>query len=157
MITVTGGKWTTYRKMAEDTVDVAMQVGALEEHSCVTGKLRLHGWSQVEYGRDDWQVYGSDARALRELIQADPARAARVHPDVSYTEAEVIWAARNEMARTVEDVLARRSRALLLDARASIAAAPRVAAILPRELGRDAQWAGAQVEAYTTLARGYLL
>ena len=157
LITVTGGKWTTYRKMAEDTVEVAAQLGGLEEHACVTAGLRLHGWSQAEYGRDDWQVYGSDARALRALIQGDAALAQRIHPALRYTDAEVVWAARHEMARTVEDVLARRSRALLLDARASIDAAPRVAALLQRELGRDDDWARAQVQAYTQLAHGYLL
>jgi glycerol-3-phosphate dehydrogenase len=80
-----------------------------------------------------------------------------LHPDLPYLAGEVVWAARNELARTVEDVLSRRTRALLLDARASIAAAPRVAELMAAELGHDASWSEAQVRAYRTLAEQYLL
>ena len=103
-----------------------------------------------------WDVYGADAPELRRLAKDEPALVERLHPRLPYRAAHVVWAARREMARTVEDVLARRTRALLLDARASVQASPRVAELLARELGRDAAWRDSQVEAYAELARGYL-
>jgi len=161
LVTIVGGKWTTYRKMAEDTVDHAFAVGGLEERPCVTEDLALHG----AMDRDDpalpesgpMRVYGSRAAEVQPLLDADPADAAPLHPSLPYARGHVRWAARHELARTVEDALARRTRALLLDARASIEAAPRAAEILASELGRDAAWVAEQVAEYEALARGYLL
>jgi glycerol-3-phosphate dehydrogenase len=101
-------------------------------------------------------VYGTDAGAVRELARVNPAWAELLHPALPYRAAEVVWAVRREWARTVEDVLARRTRALLLDARASMAIAQRVAVLMATELGRDAAWQEAQIAAYTELAGGYL-
>jgi glycerol-3-phosphate dehydrogenase len=160
LVTIVGGKWTTYRKMAQDTVDDAVVVGGLPERPCVTEHLPLHGC----LGGDDpalpaaghMQMYGSDAAAVEAFLDEDPARRGLLHPRLPYHSGQITWAARYEMARTLEDALARRTRALLLDARASIAAAPRAAALLADELGRDRAWADAQVKEYTALARGYL-
>ena len=124
LVTITGGKWTTYRKMAEDTIDQAMMVAGLNEHACVTGKLRIHSWLKNVDRHDPLHVYGSDALYLKKLMRAAPDLARPLHPALPYTGAEVVWAVREEMARTVEDVLARRTRALLLDARASVEMAP---------------------------------
>ncbi|EYB69497.1 FAD dependent oxidoreductase [Deinococcus phoenicis] len=152
LITLTGGKWTTYRRMGEDTVTRAERLTDLPERLTITPGLHLHGWS--EEGREDhWKVYGTDA----ERIQALPGADIRLHPELPYTEAELRWGIRFEEARTVEDLLARRTRALLLNARASSEIAPRVAAILAEELGRDAAWAQAQAQTYRELAQGYLL
>jgi glycerol-3-phosphate dehydrogenase len=126
MVTVCGGKWTTYRNMAEDCVNHAAAVGHLPERQCITEHLAIHG---------------SDTPALQELELSE----------------QVIWAVREEMARTVEDVLARRTRALFLNARAAIAMAPRVAELMAHELGQDAAWEAAQVQAFGETARGYLL
>ena len=152
LITVTGGKWTTYRKMGEDCVDQAIKLAGLAKHPTRTPDLRLHGWSDRVNGSFQ-DVYGSDRAAIHAL----PGSGQALDAKLPLTEAEVRWAARCELARTVEDVLSRRSRALLLDARASIAAAPRVAAILAEELGHDAAWTQAQINRYEQLARGYLL
>jgi glycerol-3-phosphate dehydrogenase len=89
-------------------------------------------------------------------MRADPALAARLHAALPYTGAEVVWAAREELARTVEDVLARRTRALFLDARAAVAMAPAVAALMAPILGRDASWQREQVRTFTELAQQYL-
>ncbi|MEW6422117.1 MAG: glycerol-3-phosphate dehydrogenase/oxidase [Deinococcota bacterium] len=152
LITLTGGKWTTYRRMGEDTVNRAEQVGGLPGRLTVTPGLHLHGWS--EEPRDDhWKVYGSDAERIRALPGADRP----LHPELPYTEAELRWGIRFESARTVEDLLARRTRALLLNARASIEAAPRAAAILAEELGQDQAWAEEQVQRYGEVAQGYVL
>lgn len=152
LVTLTGGKWTTYRRMGEDTVNRAEQVGGLSGRLTVTPGLHLHGWSE-EPRPDPLRVYGSDAERIRALPGADRL----LHPELPYTEAELRWGVRFESARTVEDLLARRTRALLLHARASIEAAPRAAAILAEELGRDQAWAEEQVRRYEEVARGYVL
>ena len=100
--------------------------------------------------------YGSDAKAIEALVSEDASLGEMIHERLPYRGAEILWSARCEMACCVEDVLARRTRALLLDARASIEAAPRVAAILASELGLDAAWEASEVAAYTELAEGYL-
>lgn len=152
LITLTGGKWTTYRRMGEDTVNRAEKLAGLPERLSITPGLHLHGWSE-EDRPDHWKVYGSDA----ERIQALPGADTSIHPELPYTEAELRWGVRMESARTVEDLLARRTRALLLNAQASIEAAPRVAAVLAEELGKDTAWRDAQVEDYRQLAEGYIL
>jgi glycerol-3-phosphate dehydrogenase len=157
LVTVAGGKWTTYRKMAEDAVDLAATVGQLEERPCPTRQLRIHGYHGDAEQFGALAVYGSDAPALQDLLRRDPAHREPLHPGLPGVAGEVIWAAEQEMARSVEDFLARRTRALLLDARASQEAAPRVAELLAAALGRDAEWQRAQVAAYRDLAAGYLM
>lgn len=155
LVTITGGKWTTYRRMAEDTVDRAVQVGGLDARPCMTRELKLHA---SVGGEADGRLrgYGSDARGVRSIEQTDAALAEPLHGALPVTGAQIAWAARAEMAQTVEDALARRTRCLFLDARAAIEMAPAAAAILARELGRDAAWETAQVQAFTELAAGYL-
>ena len=152
LITLTGGKWTTYRKMGEDAADKAAEVAGLPPRLTITPGLHLHGWTDAPEA-EPLGVYGADAPKVRALEGAN----VRLHPDLPYSEAEVRWAARFEQARSVEDVLSRRTRALLLSAQASAQAAPRVAAILAQELGQNAAWQTAQVAQYTSLARGYQL
>jgi len=157
LVTITGGKWTTYRKMAQDTVDKTAMVGGLATQKCKTEDMPIHGWlSNVDYA-DPLYYYGSDADTMRDLVQEHPELGEKIHENLPYTVIEVIWSARYEMARTVEDILARRQRALFLDARAAIEMAPAVAEILAAELGRDENWQKTQIEAFTKLARGYYL
>jgi glycerol-3-phosphate dehydrogenase len=141
MVTICGGKWTTYRRMAEDCVNQAATLARLPERPCVTADLRIHG---------------SDADAIRQLMEQDQTLAEPLHPALSYTAAAAVWAARHEMARTVEDVLARRTRALFLNARATIAMAPRVAQLLARELNFGEDWQTRQVRLFTETAQNYL-
>jgi glycerol-3-phosphate dehydrogenase len=156
LVTITGGKWTTYRQMAEDTVDRVIEVGGLPPAGCVTRNLRLHGYDEHPQP-EPFGVYGSDAAALTEVLAERPGWDEPLHPNLPYRVGEVAWAARHELARTVEDVLARRTRALLLDARASQEMAPKVAEVLAAELGFDKAWRQSQVEEYRELANGYLL
>ncbi|BCO08114.1 glycerol-3-phosphate dehydrogenase [Desulfolithobacter dissulfuricans] len=157
LVTITGGKWTTYRKMAQDTVDKAAMVGGLESRKCLTENMPIHGWlSNVDY-HDPLYYYGSDADYMRDIVSEHPELGRKLHARLPYTAIEVTWSARYEMARTVEDILARRQRALFLDARAAIDMAPEVARILAMELERDANWQKEQVETFTDLARGYYL
>lgn len=160
LVSVLGGKWTTYRRMAQDTVDAAALVGGLPVRSCATEELHLHGWVPREELGSGWEdplhPYGAERERVAALIASDPAWGRPLHPRLPYLMGQVAWAVREEMVRTLEDVLARRTRSLLLDARASVEAAPRVAQVLARELGRDEAWAKDQVENYTRLAAGYL-
>jgi len=156
LITITGGKWTTYRHMAEQTVDKAAEVADLPTRACVTETLRLHGWKEEPDG-EPFTVYGSDVAELKRLLGSQRGWYKRLHPNLPYRVGEVVWAARYELARTLEDVLARRTRALLLDAGASRAVAPKVAELLAAELGFGDTWQRDQVQKYHELARGYLL
>jgi glycerol-3-phosphate dehydrogenase len=155
LVTITGGKWTTYRKMAEETVDKVIEVGGLEAVECKTKELRIHGCCAPD-DDEHLAVYGTDASVIRAMIEEEPVLAQRLVDWLPYTEAEVLWAVRREMARTVEDVLARRLRVLFLDARAALAAAHRVAALMAEELGYDEEWKRKQLIDFNRLASGYL-
>jgi len=157
LVTIAGGKWTTYRKMAEDTIDQAILVAGLEQRDCPTENMRIHGWLKNVDRSDPLFVYGSDAVHIRDLMNENSELKERLHPDFPYVKAQVVWAVRNEMARTVEDVLARRTRLLLLDAQASKEAAPEVARLIAAELDKSRKWQNRQVESYCTLADGYLV
>ncbi len=155
LITVAGGKWTTYRRMAEDTLDFAAKRGMLPQKSCLTKTIPLRGATSSASRSGHLARYGTDADAVLALMGAEPELAAVLDEALPFTLAEVVYAVREEMARTVEDVLSRRTRALLLDAKAAQRAAPVVAEIMARELGRPATWAREQVEAFGHLARLY--
>lgn len=155
LVSITGGKWTTYREMAEQAVDLAARVAQLPDRPGRTADLLLHG-ATPDPAPAPLRAYGSDAAAILALAQTRPEWAARLHPRLPYIGAEVEWAARHEMARSVQDVLARRTRALLLDARASIEAAPNVAALLAGALGRDTAWQAREVAAFAGFAQAYL-
>jgi glycerol-3-phosphate dehydrogenase len=156
LITITGGKWTTYRKMAQDTIDKAISLGQLQPAKCVTENVMIHGaGGQAETG--GFGFYGADAKKIRQTMKEDSSLAQVLHPDSTMVKAEVIWMIRQEMARTVEDVLARRSRILFLNAAAAEKLAPVVAEILAAELNRDEVWKIAQVEEFKALVQQYLL
>jgi glycerol-3-phosphate dehydrogenase len=162
LLTIVGGKWTTYRHMAEDAVDQAVTLGRLEEAPCITRTLRIHGY---EPRRDDsaglarlddpLDVYGSDASLIREVAGADAELAKPLDAAMPFIGAQIVWAARNEMARTLDDVLSRRTRALLLNASAAARMAPAAARLLARELGRDEGWIEGQVATFRELAAQY--
>lgn len=152
LLTIAGGKWTTYRRMAEDAVDHAIVLGHLEERPCATRELRIHGFAAGMRENDTLAIYGSDAPAIEALIREEPTLAAPLHEALPITGAQIVWAARHEMARTVEDVLARRTRALFLNAAAALAMAPAVARLLAQELGRDAAWQQTQLAGFREVA-----
>jgi len=155
LLTITGGKWTTYRNMAEDCVNRAAALGHLPYRRCITATLPIHGHSSPRSEVDPLAVYGSDAVAIRELQESNARYAQQLHPDYAFTAAEVVWAVRHEMARTVEDVLSRRIRILLLNAKAAATMARPAAALMAQELGRDAAWQEEQVDQFERLSRGY--
>jgi len=157
LLTIAGGKWTTYRRMAQDAVDHAITLGHLDDKPCVTQDLRLHGYAENRENGDPLAVYGSDTQAIRRLANEFPDLARPLDPELPPIAAQVVWAVREEMARSIEDVLARRTRALFLRARAALRMAPTVAAIMARELNRDPAWITHQLENFRNLAAQYTL
>jgi len=160
LVTITGGKWTTYRHMGEDCINHAEQVVGVEHRASLTAQLPLHGNSQdaaIFKAPEHLAVYGTDRPEIEKRASQNPELAEALDPALPYLVAEADWAIENEMARTVEDILSRRTRALLLDARAASQAAPKVAELLANRLGRDKSWVQAQVEEFQTLAKNYML
>ena len=157
LITIAGGKWTTYRRMAQDTVNQAAILAQLDHSPCVTRELRIHGYHKNARKFGDLAVYGADAPKLQDLFRENKKYKEQLHPNLNIHAGEVVWAARQEMARTVEDFLARRTRALLLDAKASMEIAPKVADLMSAELGKKRAWKKEQVKQYQELAQGYLV
>lgn len=156
LLTIAGGKWTTYRQMAKITVNHALTLAGLDPRPCATEHLNIHGYHKSPEKFGELALYGSDAPAIQDLMRIDPNRQEQLHPELPARVGEVIWAVRFEAARTVEDFLARRSRSLLLNARAAVEAAPKVAAIMAQELGKDAEWEKIQVESFHKLSKRYL-
>jgi len=156
LLSIAGGKWTTYRNMAQDCVDQAATLGNLDDKKCVTKTLNIHGYHTNSANFGALSFYGTDAVAIRQLIEKDASLGKALDAELPYVEAEVIWAAREEMARSVEDILARRTRALFLSARAALRMAPRVAELLAGEFGRDTKWQAAQVRQFSKVAAGFL-
>ena len=161
LVSVMGGKWTTYRSMAADTMERAIVAGGLEPRPCGTATLRVHGWlpnTALAAPDADWlRVYGSDAPGVLAVCAEVPEWGLPMHPALPYPLGVAAHAARHEMARCTEDVLARRTRALFLDARAAAQCAPAVAAVLAMELQRDSAWAAQDAATFQQLALGYQL
>ena len=159
LISLIGGKWTTYRKMAEDVVDLCIRQHDLHAVPCRTRTLSMHGNVPVEdvIAADRLLAYGSEADAIRALMQADLSLGKRIHPYHPFTAAEVVYAVRHEMACTVEDVLARRVRLLFTDAKAASECAEQVAHLMAQEAGHNEDWIRSQVTAFHALASGYMM
>ncbi len=157
LITITGGKWTTYRKMAEDTVDKTISLSLLPAKKCATKNYRIHGYRPKPDLTNHLYVYGSDMPAIEKLIKSGNGMNEKIHPKYDYTVAEVVWAVREEMALTLDDVLGRRARLLFIDARAAIEAAPKVAQVMSKELGKDQAWIDFQTENFIKLANNYIV
>ncbi|MCT4536047.1 glycerol-3-phosphate dehydrogenase/oxidase [Halodesulfovibrio sp.] len=160
LVTIAGGKWTTYRKMAEDVVNTCAKTAGLPEADCRTSNLPLHGWTRDFSKSDPLRVYGSDAENLYDLLDEDDCLAELVHSRLPYRKVEVVWAVRSEMAHTLYGVLALRTRALLLDAEATIEAAPEVARLMAVELGLSGDdadaWIDAQLAEFREVAALYV-
>jgi len=144
LVTITGGKWTTYRKMAEDAVNNAVFISKQDTGDCRTTTLAI--------GTPEKR-----ADMIKEWEQADPVLSAKLHEAFHYTYADLLYAIRFELAETLEDLLARRTRLLFMDARAALALAPQVLAFLAKEKGLNEAQVAVQQEAFKSLASGYIL
>jgi glycerol-3-phosphate dehydrogenase len=157
LLTIAGGKWTTYRKMAEDAVDQAAVLAGLDERRSPTRELAIHGCIKESKIDKNLGVYGSDAAALEQLICENPELGIPLHSALPICGVQVLWAVRKEMARTLDDVLSRRTRALFLNARAALAMAPAVARLMAAELGRDTSWQEQQLREFQEVASHFLV
>lgn len=159
MVTIVGGKWTTYRRMAQDTLDRAIAEGLLDDRPCVTESLRIHGWVDPGISRltePHRRRWGSDAEALAAVLEERPEWRRSMHPSLPDPLGVTVWAVRHEWALHLEDVLARRTRALLLDARAAMECAESVATLMAELLDHDRAWVEYEVGAFSVLARSAL-
>jgi glycerol-3-phosphate dehydrogenase len=156
LITIAGGKWTTYRKMAEDAVDIAIQRAGLPDVKSVTNELHIHGYEEHTEFETPLYYYGSDRHYIEQLILNEPSLGEKIHPAFDYVKAEVAWAIEEEMCMTIEDFLARRSRMLFLDAVASMEAAPVVATWMANIMQKNSDWIKQQVDDYILIANNYL-
>jgi glycerol-3-phosphate dehydrogenase len=155
LLTITGGKWTTYRLMAEETINKAIRAGILDKKKCVTSSLKL-STSTFDMSSNRLHIYGDQSAEIEQIISENPELGEPMDWRFPYTRAEIIWICRNEMPLTVGDMLARRTRALFLDALASSEIAPAVADLMSKELGFDEKWQREQIEAYNQLIVNYL-
>jgi len=156
LVHVTGGKWTTYRNMAKLAIDKAIQISGLEFGPCRTRKLKIHGWTK-NCKTDHMSLYGADAVTIKQMIAQDESLSEKIHASYPYMKGEIKWVIENEMAETIEDVLARRIRLLFLDAKAAMESAPVVAEMFALLKGKDRQWQKQQIEMFCKLAEGYLI
>jgi glycerol-3-phosphate dehydrogenase len=156
LITITGGKWTTYRRMAEDTINTAIKNGMLEKRECITKQLKIHGWNYSINYNEELYYYGTDATAIRQLLITDASLQEKIHDSLPYIKAEIVWAVHEEMCITVEDALARRTRALFLDAKAAIESAPAVASLMAKEMNKDEKWQQDEINNFKKIAKNYL-
>jgi glycerol-3-phosphate dehydrogenase len=156
LISITGGKWTTYRKMAEDVMEIAIHKAGMSEKECVTKNLHIHGYKETNNYAAPLYYYGTDEAAIKDLIKKDNSLAELIHPALPYIKAEIVWSVQNEMCMTVEDALSRRTRALLLDANAAIESAPLVATMMAKEMEKDERWIKEQIDNFNAVANNYL-
>ena len=156
LITITGGKWTTYRKMAEDVLEIAIPKAGLADKECLTKDLHIHGYKKGTDFNKPLYYYGADEEGIRSIVESDKTLAEQIHPMFPFIKAEILWAVRNEMCMKVEDFLSRRTRALLLDAKAAIESASLVAEIMAREKNKNEDWIKNEIDSFNSIAKNYL-
>jgi glycerol-3-phosphate dehydrogenase len=156
LVSITGGKWTTFRKMGEDTINHFTQVTGEGIKPSASADIKYHGYTEKPKS-GHWKSFGTDAESIQKMIKNQPELGEKLHPDYPYSQAEVIWSTRHEMAMKVEDILSRRIRILLLDARSALKMAPKVAELMAQELGKDASWIQSEMEDFQKLANKYIL
>lgn len=156
LVTITGGKWTTFRKMGEDTVDYFTKVTGESMKASKSADQKLHGFTEnPEEGH--MSVYGSDASQIKFMIKDHPEWAEKLHPNHPYTVAELIWMVRNEMAVKLEDAISRRFRIMLLDAKAAKEMGPKVAKIMAKEMGQGEGWIAKELEEFEKTVNKYII
>lgn len=161
LITIAGGKWTTYRKMAEDVLEIAISKAGLAEADraaggCKTRNLPIHGSKKETDFDAPLYYYGSDVGGVQSIIRDDRTLAEQIHTLLPLKKAEIVWAVRNEMCMRVEDFLSRRTRALLLDAGPAIESAKSVAEVMAKEMKKDSDWIKNEIDNFNSIAKNYL-
>lgn len=157
LVTITGGKWTTYRQMAQDVIDILKTSSNLVINESSTNNRKIHGYKENVDMNNPFYYYGTDEEKMLSLVKENEKFGEYLSEELSIIKAQVVWSVREEMARNIEDFLARRTRALFLDAKESVRIAPKVASIMAEEFGKDKSWEEQQVEEYRQLASSYIL
>ena len=157
LVSVIGGKWTTYRKMAEDALRKIMDAGLLPLKIGSTENLNIHGFAPADENEKRLSIYGSDKREIEKLENESEFYAEKLTDRTNISVAQVIWSVRNEMARTVEDFLARRTRVLFTNSKVAAELAPKVAEIMMNELNQTNEWKLNQINSFKKLAKNYSL
>lgn len=155
LVTLVGGKWTTFRKMGEDAIDACLKELHIHKKRSRTERLKLHGYIDNFDRNDPLLPYGSDKELILKIARDNPDYAKKIHPKLPYIKAEILFAVREEMARRLEDVLCRRTRALFLDAKSTLQAAPEVAKIMAEELGFEKEWVEEELKSFMEIAAHY--
>jgi glycerol-3-phosphate dehydrogenase len=155
LFTILGGQWTTFRKMGQDMVDRIERQLHWEHKRSGTAHLRIHGYTANTNKSNPFYFYGSDAELIMQSMNGNSGQ--WISESLKIHKLQVQWAVRHEMARTVEDVLSRRTRALFLDAKESIRISREVATIMAPLLNKDNDWIDEQVKVFEHLAQQYIL
>jgi glycerol-3-phosphate dehydrogenase len=155
LFSILGGKWTTYRKMGEDMIDKIEKELHWKHIPGTTASLHIHGYTAQTNQNDQLYYYGSDEPSIRKIIEETGNE--WISENLYVHKAQVIWAVREEMARTAEDVLSRRTRSLLLDAKESIRIAPLVAKAMAQEMNKDETWIEEQIKNFNDIAKNYVM
>ena len=154
LISILGGKWTTYRKMAEDTVNTALSVAGLQERECITHNLTIHGYDYSSNWENSMHFYGTDIEKIENLCSEGNIS---ISEKFFISKNQIIWSIRNEMAMTLEDVMARRTRSLFLDARESLKISPKVLEIMAKEMKKNIDWIKNESANFEKVARNYIV
>jgi glycerol-3-phosphate dehydrogenase len=154
LLSIIGGKWTSYRRMAEETIDKGIKAGIIEKRKCITRNFSFYSNSKP-LESDRLKIYGNQASEIEKMIKEQHDLGELIHQKLPYTKAEIVWICMNEMPRTREDMLARRTRALFLDARASAEAGPVVAELMAKELGFSKPWQDSEISRFNNLLMNY--
>jgi len=157
LVTITGGKWTTYRQMAQDVIDVLKNKFNMKIEESHTSNFRIHGYKENVNLDDPFYFYGSDEEKMLALVKQNKELGEKISDSLNIIKAQVVWSVREEMARTIEDFLARRTRSLFLDSKESVRISPVVAEIMAGELKKDSAWINSQLEDYRKVAQNYIL
>ena len=157
LVSIMGGKWTTYRKMGKDVINAASSLVMLPRIKSPTATLKLHGYDKNSTNYKELSIYGSDALEIKKIFKEKPSYKDLIHPNYNITEGQLIFSIRNEKAKTIEDLLARRTRLLFLDAKASLECAPKVANLLASELNKSAEWTDREIKRFQVTAKTYCI
>ena len=156
LVSIVGGKWTTFRRMGQDTVDYFYKLNSLEFCKSRSEALLIHGaFEDIKAHKNNSDVYGTDTPKLEQLCQENPSWNELLHPDFPNKIGEIIWAIRYEMAQTLDDVLSRRLRLLFQNVEAALEIAPKVARIMKEELNKEDAWEQEQITTFNTIASHY--
>ena len=155
LLSILGGKWTTYRKIAEDAINTSISIGGFNERKCITENLQIHGYMKNPDWNDPLHVYGNDSSLIKKLKITNGNKS--LSKKLYISPNQIIWSLKNEMAVKLEDILARRTRCLFLDAKETVRIAPKVLDIMKTFLNKDNDWEKKEFSNFMKISKNYIL